>query len=143
LKTAEEAGADLFFLPVVDELGTDVAVLKGAGSPERFLIHLSGIHGVEGYAGSAIQSASLKYLGEQYNKNKQDKEEFKTSNEEEDVEQEENDVYSPTIVFVHAMNPYGFANNRRVNEDNVDLNRNFLTEDDFVAARARDPNYAG
>jgi hypothetical protein len=29
----------------------------------------------------------------------------------------------PTIVFVHAVNPFGFANNRRVNEDNVDVNR--------------------
>ena len=31
----------------------------------------------------------------------------------------------PTLVFVHALNPYGFSWVRRVNEDNVDLNRNF------------------
>lgn len=30
------------------------------------------------------------------------------------------------IVLVHALNPFGFAWNRRVNEDNVDLNRNFV-----------------
>ena len=29
------------------------------------------------------------------------------------------------VVLVHALNPYGFAWLRRVNEDNVDLNRNF------------------
>jgi hypothetical protein len=29
----------------------------------------------------------------------------------------------PTLVFVHAVNPFGFANNRRVNEENIDLNR--------------------
>jgi hypothetical protein len=29
-------------------------------------------------------------------------------------------------VFVHAINPYGFAWIRRVNEDNVDLNRNCI-----------------
>ena len=29
-------------------------------------------------------------------------------------------------VFVHALNPYGFAWDRRVTEDNVDLNRNFV-----------------
>ena len=27
--------------------------------------------------------------------------------------------------FIHALNPFGFAWLRRVNEDNVDLNRNF------------------
>ena len=30
------------------------------------------------------------------------------------------------IVFIHIINPYGMAWNRRVNEYNVDLNRNFL-----------------
>jgi hypothetical protein len=30
------------------------------------------------------------------------------------------------LVFLHALNPFGFANRRRVNEDNADLNRNFL-----------------
>ena len=29
-------------------------------------------------------------------------------------------------VLLHALNPYGFAWLRRVNEHNVDLNRNFL-----------------
>jgi hypothetical protein len=33
------------------------------------------------------------------------------------------------MVLVHALNPYGFANARRVNEDNVDLNRNFIDHD--------------
>ena len=30
------------------------------------------------------------------------------------------------VVLLHAFNPYGFAWVRRVNEDNVDLNRNFV-----------------
>jgi hypothetical protein len=29
------------------------------------------------------------------------------------------------LVLIHAINPHGFAHERRVNEDNVDLNRNF------------------
>jgi len=29
------------------------------------------------------------------------------------------------ILFVHAVNPYGFSHLRRANEDNIDLNRNF------------------
>ncbi len=34
------------------------------------------------------------------------------------------------MCLVHALNPYGFAWTRRVNEDNVDLNRNFVDFDD-------------
>ncbi|MCP4200482.1 MAG: DUF2817 domain-containing protein, partial [bacterium] len=30
------------------------------------------------------------------------------------------------VVIVHALNPYGFAHLRRADEDNVDLNRNFV-----------------
>ena len=63
----------------------------------------SGLHGVEGFFGSAVQLALLDgaLAG-----------------------------WSPTdgqaVLMVHALNPYGFAWRRRVNEDNVDLNRNFL-----------------
>ena len=31
------------------------------------------------------------------------------------------------VIFVHTINPYGMAWWRRFNENNVDLNRNFLT----------------
>ena len=34
------------------------------------------------------------------------------------------------LLLVHAVNPYGFAHTRRVNESNVDLNRNFLRHPD-------------
>ena len=33
------------------------------------------------------------------------------------------------LVLVHANNPFGFAHLRRVNEDNIDLNRNFVDFD--------------
>ncbi len=32
-------------------------------------------------------------------------------------------------LLIHALNPYGFAWTRRVTEDNVDLNRNFVDHD--------------
>ena len=123
LKSANDAGAEMMFLPVIDDLGTDVAILRG--SPKKFMLHISGTHGVEGYAGSAVQSAALQYLVQQ---RKID------TNDADDL---------PTIIFVHALNPYGFSNDRRVNEKNVDLNRNFLSEHEFAAYRARDPNYVG
>ena len=43
------------------------------------------------------------------------------------------------LVFIHAVNPYGFSQLRRVNEDNVDLNRNFR---DFSHPPARNAAYA-
>jgi hypothetical protein len=72
----------------------------GAERPRRLLLHSSGIHGVEGFAGSAIQ---LQFL--------------------DSLPRLERDS---AIVLVHFLNPYGVAWLRRVNEDNVDLNRNFL-----------------
>ena len=39
---------------------------------------------------------------------------------------------------IHAINPYGFAWLRRVTEDNVDLNRNFV---DFSEALPVNPGY--
>jgi hypothetical protein len=49
----------------------------------------------------------------------------------------------PTILLVHALNPFGFSTSRRVNEENIDLNRNFLTEAEFKEVVNRDPNFAG
>lgn len=42
------------------------------------------------------------------------------------------------LLLVHAVNPYGFAHLRRVNEDNVDLNRNSA---DFAAVASANPAY--
>jgi hypothetical protein len=80
-------------------LATDVAVLGSGDAPHRLLV-MSGTHGVEGFAGSLCQTAWLR-----------------------------DGVATPEgldVVLVHAINPYGFAWLRRVNEDNVDLNRNCI-----------------
>ncbi|MFL6130538.1 MAG: M14 family metallopeptidase [Mycobacteriales bacterium] len=82
--------------PRLPELGTDVAVL-GPRHPECVLLVVSGTHGVEGHAGSAIQRRQLPELA----------------------------TAGCGVVLVHALNPYGFEHDRRVNEDNVDVNRNF------------------
>lgn len=113
------ANAEVEQFEIVDSLYTDVAILRG--NSKKFIVHISGVHGVEGYAGSAAQTLSLLYLAKHQNKS----EEF------------------PTIIFVHILNPFGMSNNRRVNEDNIDLNRNFLTTADFARVLKRDPNFAG
>jgi hypothetical protein len=82
------------------QLSIDIAWI-GALEPSRVLIHSSGLHGVEGFAGSAIQLALL--------------------------DQHPSIPSDGAILVVHALNPYGMAWLRRVNEHNVDLNRNFVT----------------
>ena len=84
------------------ELTTDVALL-GPDDAKRVLLVNSGTHGVEAFAGSAIEIGFLAGLSAL-----------------------PNDV---RIVLVHAINPHGFAWLRRVTEENVDLNRNFLDHD--------------
>jgi hypothetical protein len=108
LKAAQARGALLEGRPIAarsargEELCVDTAYV-GPEGPHRLLVVSSGIHGVEGFAGSALQHQLLR---EQW---------------------EGLELPADTgVLLVHALNPYGFAELRRVNESNVDLNRNFL-----------------
>jgi len=79
----------------------DVAVWdRGPEAP--VLAISSGTHGIEGYCGSFVQCALLE-------------DGLATRS-----------APRCSLVMVHAINPYGFAWQRRVNEENVDLNRNFI-----------------
>ena len=90
--------------PAGEPLCIDVAIV-GSLESGKVLLSSSGIHGVEGYPGSAIQLAVMDDLSKQ--------DPFKDH----------------AIIFVHTINPYGMAWFRRFNENNVDLNRNFLRRD--------------
>lgn len=82
-------------------LATDVAVL-GSSDADHVLVLISGTHGVEGFAGSAVQVGLLRTgIAERLSPHVR-------------------------ILMIHALNPYGFAMLRRSNEENIDLNRNFL-----------------
>ena len=85
---------------------TTIAVLKNPNS-NHWLVHTCGIHGVEGYTGSAIQLRIIDELNS-------------------------TDNY-PNIMLVHAMNPYGMRHMQRVNANNVDLNRNSILNNDFTS----------
>ena len=87
--------------PDTGPLYTDTMQI-GPDDAKKLLFVTSGVHGVEGFTGSAIQLHALS-----------------------------EDILPPlpedmAVIFVHALNPYGFAYGRRVNEHNVDLNRNFI-----------------
>jgi hypothetical protein len=98
--------------PSGEALFTDVAVLGPRDAQQLFIV-TSGVHGVEGFCGSACQIALL----------------------ESGIAAA---ATSATVVLVHALNPYGFAHLRRTNEDNVDLNRNFIDH----AHPPANPDYA-
>lgn len=107
LEAAEAAGATVTGYahptatgPDGGALSTDTARL-GPADARTLIVHISGTHGVEGFAGSGCQVGLLRS--------------GRASALPADT----------ALLMVHALNPYGFAWLRRVNEDNVDLNRNF------------------
>ena len=82
-----------------EELTVDVAQSTN-DARSGTLILSSALHGIEGFFGSAVQFAAMQKWR----------------------------VTPPDVrvVVIHALNPYGFSWLRRADENNVDLNRNFL-----------------
>ncbi|MEM7223732.1 MAG: M14 family metallopeptidase [Pseudomonadota bacterium] len=99
--------------PEGESLSCDLAWL-GPQDAERVLVTISGTHGVEGFCGNGCQVAWLEsgLAGEL--------------------------PAGTAQLHIHAINPHGFAWLRRVTEDNVDLNRNFV---DHGAAYPENPGY--
>lgn len=99
--------------PDGEELATDVARI-GPAEASRVLLTISATHGAEGFCGSGAQVGSFEAgLGREL-------------------------PADTALVAVHAINPHGFAWLRRVTEDNVDLNRNFV---EHGGALPRNPGY--
>ena len=99
--------------PAGDPVALDVVRVGPADAPRRLLL-LAGTHGVEGYFGAAvihglIADGHLDHLPP-----------------------------GLAVVMVHGVNPWGFAWTRRVTEENVDLNRNWI---DFSAPRPDHKDY--
>ena len=103
--------------PLGEELAIDVALVGDPASRSTVVVS-SGLHGIEGFFGSAMQLAWMGRL-------------MKDPSALPD---------QTSAVLVHAINPYGFAWRRRCDEKNVDLNRNYLREDEPYAGAP--PGYA-
>lgn len=104
---------------------TSVCNKNTKSNNDGIVVHISGTHGIEGYAGSAIQIGYLQHLitvQEQRRLQKQSNVELPLtcSNNNND------DDNTVTVILIHAFNPYGMKHYRRVNEHNIDLNRNGL-----------------
>ncbi len=97
---------------------------------KNHLIFQSGLHGIEGYVGFNMINYFVNNLLPHYCLNKgrlnnlEDKDIKKKDNEK------EKDKYlnNYDFTFIINANPFGVKYKRRVNENNVDLNRNFLIE---------------
>ena len=104
----------------IDEIGKDEEILtidigtRGLTNAKRAVVISSGLHGVEGFLGSAVQR---KFLNDPY-----------LLALKEDI----------NIIIIHALNPYGFSWVRRCNEENIDLNRNFLLPDEAYSGGPKD-----
>ncbi len=99
--------------PKGEALATDLAWL-GPPDAKRVLVTISATQGVEGFCGAGAQVGWL-----------------------------ESGLYreqpaGTAHLMIHAINPHGFAWLRRVTEDNVDLNRNFVDHD---ATYPENPGY--
>lgn len=97
-----------------EELAVDV-VWHGHPDAQKVLLTTSGVHGVEGFCGSAVQRGLLLRPPPGW------------------------DPERVALVHVHALNPHGFSFVRRVTQENVDLNRNFVN---FSAALPVNADYS-
>jgi hypothetical protein len=104
LEAGAGVGATHVQVPLGDGFNHDY-LWFGSLNPKKAVVHIAGTHGVEGFVGAAIQLAALSRASEIQN--------FCCSGDS-------------ALVFLLALNPWGFKNLRRVNSNNVDLNRNFL-----------------
>jgi hypothetical protein len=78
---------DLLYIPCIKE-------------KNKIMIISSGVHGIEGFVGSAVQFMFMdKFINEEF-------------------------LSQTALVLIHSVNPYGYKYLRRVSENNVDLNRN-------------------
>ena len=91
-----------------ESLAMDVARF-GPADAKALLLVSSGCHGVEGYCGSGVQNALLADGADGAASG------FHAAAQAAGV----------AVLYVHALNPYGFSWWRRVTDDNVDLNRNW------------------
>lgn len=96
--------ASIISKEIPKDLFVDAAIYNAnIKNKKNLLMIVSGLHGIEGKVGSAFQSLFIDNYLEKLNQ-------------------------ETSLVLIHALNPFGFKYGRRVNENNVDLNRAFIDE---------------
>lgn len=87
-----------------DGLYIDNIYLPSKGEMKNLLVFTTGVHGIEGYIGSVMMDVFFEELYSQI------------------------DTSTTGVLVVANVNPYGMKYLRRYNENNVDLNRNFILD---------------
>ena len=87
-----------------EELYIDNIFLPSTGEKRNLVVLTTGVHGIEGYIGSVMLDVFFEEL-------------YPTL-----------DTTNTGVLVVANVNPYGMKNHRRYNENNVDLNRNFILD---------------
>ncbi|WP_155111985.1 M14 family metallopeptidase [Metabacillus mangrovi] len=87
-----------------ENLSIDLLKAEANASKDTLIVLSSGTHGIEGYTGSAMQDLFMKDFAGKLNPD------------------------TTGVYLIHSINPWGMKNNRRYNENNVDLNRNFISD---------------
>ena len=87
-----------------DDLYIDTFYLPATGDHTNLIVLTTGVHGMEGYIGSVMLDV---FFGDVY---------------------PTLDTENTGILVVANVNPYGMKYYRRYNENNVDLNRNFILD---------------
>lgn len=104
LKTKFDS-VEFFSVPIVSKTDNDLTIdfcyIPAKDTTLKLMVINSGIHGIEGFVGSAVQQMLMA--------------EFLEPEMTSDI----------GILIVHGMNAWGFKNERRFSENNVDLNRNY------------------
>jgi hypothetical protein len=92
-----------------NDLTVGVCYIPAQKVEKNLLILSSGVHGVEGYVGHAVQRLFIeKYLNATF-------------------------LDNTGVLLIHSVNPFGFKYTRRVTENNVDINRNSPSTDNLYA----------
>ena len=109
----DELGVEIFSHPIDegDGLFIDSFYLPSTGEKTNLIVLTTGVHGMEGYIGSVMLDVFFEEV-------------YPTL-----------DTGNTGVLVVANVNPYGMKYYRRYNENNVDLNRNFILDwDNFDLA---------
>lgn len=101
--------------PNNEALATD-ALWIGDEQAEQVVVVIAGTHGVEGFAGSAVQTDLLRSL----------------------IDRQFDIPERSAVLLIHALTPWGYAWSRRCDGDGIDLNRNAV---DFSQPLPENPGY--
>lgn len=91
---------------LTEGLTVDHVYLPPTRSKKRLFVMISGVHGLEGYAGAAVQSLFMQKVLPRLDRSE------------------------AGFLLIHALNPYGFKYHTRSTENHVNLNRNCSSHDE-------------